>query len=154
MKKLSLVFWVFVAFLLICMYSCKKAEMEQMEQVDQQVPLVEETAQVDFGGTRGWVNDSWYYYPLSLSKSFSIGPNGLSVSGYNQGGASVCVYIQQRDSNNNWLWEDYFQMSANGGTGTYSNYNLEPGVDNILITVVRTGGGLNVSGALTISSNY
>lgn len=154
MKKLGLVFFVSAVFLLACMSSCKKAEMEQVEQVSQQVPFIENTTQVDFNSTRSWVNDSWYYYPFSLSKSFSIGSNGLTVSGYNQGGASVCVYIQQRDSNNNWLWEDYFEMSANGGTGTYSNYNLEPGVDNILITVVRTGGGLGISGALTISSNY
>lgn len=154
MKKLSLIFLAFAVFSLTCVCSCKKAEMEQMEQTSQQVLFDDEMTQVDFNASKGWVNDSWYYYPLSLSKSFSIGPNGLSVSGYNQGNAAVRVFVQQRDANNNWLWEDYFDMSASGGTGNYSNYSLESGVDNVLITVVRISGGLNVSGALTISSNY
>lgn len=155
MKKLSLVFLAFAVFSLTCVCSCKKAEMEQMEQTSQQVLFDDEMTQVDFNASKGWVNDSWYYYPFSLSKSFSIGSNGLMVSGYNQGSTTVCVYIQQRDSNDNWLWEDCFQMSANGGTGTYSNYNLEPGVDHVLITVTFTGGTLlGISGALTISSNY
>lgn len=131
---------------------CTKEE-HAIELVNNKSVDISDQITVEPQSSKGWVMQTWNFNVWDLSEVFSVGDQGLVVSGSNSSSSVVTVYIQQRDASNNALISNYFIMQAYG-TGMFSTATPETGIDNVLITVVRNSGGLTPKGSITVNSKY